>query len=169
MERTRPRASANQVRRPSGRSARWVKVDLKSSSCAGFYNPRREAGEVCYQCVATVSLMRKSATPHADAFCTGSLPTRFAIAFVPTAAGLLTMPSWCRLCRKALAPSAPPRCARRGRLWGTTPKGARIKVARRSHIRCGFDTKRWVLRRRFAGCRMPCRRSLPRWSGLALW
>jgi hypothetical protein len=47
MERTEARASASQVRRPRGRSARWVKVDLKSSSCAGFYNPRREAGEVC--------------------------------------------------------------------------------------------------------------------------
>ncbi len=108
--------------------------------------------------------MRTSATPHADAFSTRSLSTRLAIAFVPTAAGLLTMPSWCRLCRKALAPSAPPRCARRGRLWGTTPKGSRIKVAGRSHIRCDFDTKRWVERCRFAGCRMPCRRSLPRWS-----
>ena len=126
MERTRPRASANQVRRPSGRSARCVKVDVKSSSCAGFFNPRREAGEVCYHCVATVSLMRKSAAPHADTFSTGSLSTRLMIAFAPTAAGLLTMPSWCRLCRKALAPSAPPRCTRRGRLWGTTrtPKRA---------------------------------------------
>jgi hypothetical protein len=98
--------------------------------------------------------MRTSATPHADAFSTRSLSTRLAIAFVPTAAGLLTKPPWCRLCRKALAPSAPPRCARRGRLLGTTPKGSRIKVAGRSHIRCGFDTKRWVRveRCRFAGC-----------------
>jgi hypothetical protein len=75
MEQTRARASASQVRRSECRSACWIKIELKSSSCAGFYNPRREAGEVCFQCVATVSLMRKSATPHPDAFSTWTLST----------------------------------------------------------------------------------------------
>ncbi len=72
---------------------------------------------MCYQCVATVSLMPNLPTPHADKFSTLSLASScrsvridLAIAIVPTAAGLLTMPFWCGLCRKALAPSAPPRC-----------------------------------------------------------
>ena len=66
--------------------------------------------------------MRESATPHADAFSTWSLSTQLVIAFVPAAAGLLTMPSWCRLSRKALAPSAPPRCTRHGHLVAHNPK-----------------------------------------------
>ena len=50
MERAGVRASARQVccrvAPPSG-----MKNELWSISRAGYYNPNREAGEVCYQCV----------------------------------------------------------------------------------------------------------------------
>ena len=160
MERTRARASASQVRRPRGRSACWIKVDLKSSSCAGFYNPRREAGEVCYQCV---SLMCNLPTPHAYKFSTLSLASSCRSLRIDWRLPLYVLLQACLPCPSG-ADCAGKRSRpmpRRGALavacmQGTTPR-SRIKVAGRLHIRCTFDTERWVQRCRFAGCQMPCR------------
>lgn len=125
-------------------------VMLQSRSFAGCYSPKGEAGEVCTICVADAYIYRLNHTLTDSLYFEPGVKllfvsTRLAIAFV--FAGLFGMPTWCRLCREALSPSPPPRL----------------------YIRCAFGTDLRTQRCRRADCQMPRRRSLPRWSGVALW